>query len=58
MRRGRRVDPKTFDLTHPCPVCGYKIPPNELLRVDGTNIRCPKCGAETPYITRPVISTS
>lgn len=25
-----RTDPRSFDLTHPCPVCGYKIPPREL----------------------------
>jgi len=58
MRRGRRVDPRSFDLTHPCPACGYKIPPAELLRVDGIKIRCPKCGAETPYITGKPPSTS
>jgi hypothetical protein len=29
-----------------------------LLRVDGIKIRCPKCGAETPYITGKPPSTS
>jgi DNA-directed RNA polymerase subunit RPC12/RpoP len=43
MRRNRRIDPKTFDLTTPCPECGYKIPPNELLRIDGERMRCPAC---------------
>jgi DNA-directed RNA polymerase subunit RPC12/RpoP len=58
MRRGRRVDPSSFDLRHACPACGYKIPPNELLHVDGDNIRCPKCGVETKYITGKPPSTS
>jgi hypothetical protein len=38
MRRNR-VDPKSFDLTTPCPKCGYKIPPNELMRLDREHIR-------------------
>ena len=49
MRRARS-DPKTFDLTYPCPVCGYKIPPREILHVDGQNIRCPQCGKNVPYL--------
>jgi DNA-directed RNA polymerase subunit RPC12/RpoP len=43
MRRNRRIDPKSFDLTTECPECHYKIPPNELLRVDGERMRCPHC---------------
>jgi transposase len=57
MRRSR-VDPKSFDLTHTCPACGYKIPPRELLHVDGVNIRCPRCEAETPYLTHKPNTTS
>ena len=48
MRR-TRTDPKSFDLTHPCPVCGYKIPPAEILHIDGTHICCPRCKSETEY---------
>jgi hypothetical protein len=40
---GRRIDRKTFDLTRPCPECGYRIPPNELLRIDGERMRRPAC---------------
>lgn len=54
----RRTDPKSFDLTHTCPMCGYKIPPAEILRIDGTHIRCPQCLAETPYLTKKPASTS
>lgn len=39
-------------LTCPCPHgCGHRIPPAELLHVDGVNVRCPKCHLDTPYIT-------
>ena len=38
---------QSFDQTYPCSACGYRIPPRELLRLDGINIRCPKCKAET-----------
>lgn len=48
MRR-KRSDPKTFDLTHPCPLCGYKIPPSELIHTNGEHVRCPKCGQESGY---------
>jgi hypothetical protein len=27
MRRGRRIDPKSFDLTTRYPECSYKVPP-------------------------------
>src|SRR5271156_5998639 len=27
MPRRSRIDPQSFDLTTPCPLCGYKIPP-------------------------------
>lgn len=29
LMRRQRVDPTSFDLTHPCPACGYKIPPTK-----------------------------
>jgi hypothetical protein len=32
LMRKKRADPKTFDFTHPCPECGYKFQPAELLR--------------------------
>jgi DNA-directed RNA polymerase subunit RPC12/RpoP len=49
MMRRTRTDPTKFDLTHPCPHCGYKIPPRELLHIDGEHIRCPKCGKDSVY---------
>jgi ribosomal protein L37AE/L43A len=33
-----------FDLSQPCPLCGYKIQPNELMRLASHIIQCPKCG--------------
>jgi hypothetical protein len=33
-----------FDLFQPCPMCGYKIQPNELVRLASHVIKCPKCG--------------
>ena len=33
-----------FDLSLPCPMCGYKIQPNELVRLGSHVIKCPKCG--------------
>jgi len=33
-----------FDLSLPCPVCGYKIQPNELVRLASHIIKCPHCG--------------
>jgi hypothetical protein len=35
---------KIFDLTLPCALCGYAIPPNELLHVGWHDIKCPACG--------------
>jgi hypothetical protein len=32
MRRGK-IAPKSFDLSHPCPACGYKIEPFEIVHV-------------------------
>jgi uncharacterized Zn finger protein len=33
-----------FDLSTPCPECGHKIQPNELVRLASHTIRCPRCG--------------
>jgi len=33
-----------FDLSQPCPLCAYKIRPNELVRLASHVIKCPKCG--------------
>jgi DNA-directed RNA polymerase subunit RPC12/RpoP len=32
-----------FDLSLPCPLCGYKIQPSELVRLAAHLIRCPQC---------------
>jgi predicted RNA-binding Zn-ribbon protein involved in translation (DUF1610 family) len=48
MRR-KRPDIKKYDFTFPCQHCGYKIPPRELLHVDGEHIKCPKCGQLSVY---------
>ena len=33
-----------FDFSQPCPLCGYEIQPNELMRLASHIIQCPKCG--------------
>jgi uncharacterized Zn finger protein len=33
-----------FDFSVPCPSCGYKIQPNELVLVVAQTIKCSKCG--------------
>jgi len=33
-----------FDLSLPCPLCGYKIQPRELVRLASQQIKCPGCG--------------
>ena len=33
-----------FDLSQPCPLCVYKIQPNELVRLAAHVIKCPNCG--------------
>jgi DNA-directed RNA polymerase subunit RPC12/RpoP len=53
-----KTDPARFDLTHLCPACGYKIPPDELLRTEWNMIRCPKCSEETVYSTKKPLMTS
>jgi hypothetical protein len=35
---------KVFDLTLPCALCEYAIPPNELLHVGWHDVMCPACG--------------
>jgi predicted RNA-binding Zn-ribbon protein involved in translation (DUF1610 family) len=51
MRR-TRTDPKSLDLTFPCPNCGYKIPPREIVLTDAENVKCPQCGKESVYLKR------
>ena len=51
MRRPK-IDIGKYDFTFPCAHCGYKIPPRELLRVDGEHVRCPKCGKDSQYIKK------
>jgi predicted Zn finger-like uncharacterized protein len=33
-----------FDFSLPCPACGYKIQPSELLRLASHTVKCPRCG--------------
>jgi uncharacterized Zn finger protein len=33
-----------FDLSLPCPRCGYKIQPRELVLLASQLIKCPGCG--------------
>jgi predicted RNA-binding Zn-ribbon protein involved in translation (DUF1610 family) len=48
-----------FDFSLPCPLCGYKIQPNELMRLESHIIRCPKCsGLFDEMNGRKPISTS
>jgi hypothetical protein len=45
----RRSSRKPFDysiLDTPCTICGYKIHPAQLLRIDGEHVRCPSCGGD------------
>jgi Zn finger protein HypA/HybF involved in hydrogenase expression len=41
---GRFKGKPNFDFSLPCPLCGYKIQPNELMRLSSHIIQCPKCG--------------
>jgi uncharacterized Zn finger protein len=34
----------SFDLSLPCPLCGYRIQPNELIRLGSHEVKCSKCG--------------
>jgi len=42
---GRKIDwAKVMALkTTPCPKCGYQILPNEILRINNSQMQCPKC---------------
>lgn len=51
MRRGQKTDPKSFDLTTPCPSCGYRVPPSEMVRLDFELMRCPMCGKDVRVAT-------
>ena len=44
--RVRRVDPRSFDLSTPCPLCGYRIRPAEILLTGWSLMRCPSCGRD------------
>ena len=47
MPRGKiNLDKIRASLNTICPSCGYSIPPNELERIDFTQVRCPKCRVE------------
>ena len=52
MRHSRRLDPNSFDLTTSCPECGYKIPPNEMMRLDTERMRCPNCKRDVMVPTK------
>jgi Zn-finger nucleic acid-binding protein len=48
-----------FDFSLPCPRCGYKIQPKELMRLASHLIQCPKCsGVFDETGGRKPISTS
>jgi Zn-finger nucleic acid-binding protein len=48
-----------FDFSLPCPLCGYRIQPNELMRLASHIIQCPKCGGVFDEMAgRKLISTS
>ena len=42
-----------FDLSLPCPLCGYKIQPNELMRLASHIIQCPKCSGSFDEMAGP-----
>jgi predicted RNA-binding Zn-ribbon protein involved in translation (DUF1610 family) len=48
-----------FDFSVLCVSCGYKIQPNELVRVASHMIQCPKCGEKFDEMAgRKPLSTS
>ena len=48
-----------FDLSVPSPLCGYKIQPNEQMRLASHIVKCPKCGGVFDELGgRKPISTS
>jgi predicted Zn finger-like uncharacterized protein len=40
-----KLDQVRAALSSACPECGHEIKPNELQRIDGQRVRCPKCSA-------------
>lgn len=56
MPRKRKYDIASFDLTTKCTACEYAIPPERMMRIDGTQVRCPECGAE--FVPVPKGNTS
>jgi predicted RNA-binding Zn-ribbon protein involved in translation (DUF1610 family) len=44
------IDSAKFDLSYPCPKCGYRIPPTQIFHTDATHILCPACGEEVVYL--------
>ena len=34
---------RAYDFTTPCPLCGYRIPPIDLLRTGRNTMICPSC---------------
>jgi predicted RNA-binding Zn-ribbon protein involved in translation (DUF1610 family) len=45
-----------FDCSLPCPLCGYKILPRELMRLASHIIQCPKCSGvfDEPRGRKPI----
>jgi predicted RNA-binding Zn-ribbon protein involved in translation (DUF1610 family) len=41
---GMGSQPPIFDLSTPCPSCGHKIEPAEIVRPGFELVQCPKCG--------------
>jgi len=37
---------RAYDFSTPCPLCGYKIPPNKISRTGRNTIICPECKQE------------
>ena len=38
-----RQDASRLHNATPCPECGYKVSPNEMMRLDFERMRCPSC---------------
>ena len=48
-----------FDLSLPCPLCGYRIQPNEVVRLASHTVQCPGChGVFNEMGERKPLSTS
>jgi hypothetical protein len=57
MRRNRKFDPKSFDLTTECPEGHYKVPPSEMMRLDSERMRCPSCKQDVLVPTKTSATT-